>query len=106
MRMEDVDARKAYIQKVRNSFDSPARNYEFETGGSTKGEANEGFSFFKIRLLIAVVLFAAYVYCDRTGTFFYGYSAEDVAKVIAQDLDYQTTGEELVQAFHQIMQSE
>ncbi len=24
MRMEDVDARKAYIQKVRNSFDSPA----------------------------------------------------------------------------------
>ncbi len=56
--------------------------------------------------MIAVVLFAAYVYCDRTGTFFYGYSAEDVAKEIAQDLDYQKTGEELVQAFHQIMQSE
>ena len=105
MRMEEVDARKAYIQKVRKSFDSPERSYEFEKGNNTKGEAEEGFSFFKIRLLVAVLLFAAYVFCDRTGTFLYGYSAKDVAEEIAQDLDYQKAGEEIVQAFHQMMQS-
>ena len=30
MRMKDVEARKAYIQNVRKSFDSPKRQYEFE----------------------------------------------------------------------------
>ena len=40
MRMEDVDARKAYIQNVRKSFDSPGRRYEFE---KEQGRYVEGF---------------------------------------------------------------
>lgn len=103
MRIEDAYARKAYIQSVRQSFDEPNRKYEWETDSLTKGEAEEGFSFFKVRLLIAVFIFAAYVLCDQTNTLFYQYSTDEVAQKIAQNYDYSKVKEEVVQVFHQTM---
>ncbi len=100
MRMEDVNARKAYVQNVRKSFDSPNRKYEFEKDTDTKGEAEEGFPFFKIRLFIAAVLFAAYIFCDRTNTVFYHISTDEVAETIARDFNYDNVREELQQVFH------
>ena len=45
MRMKDVEARKAYIQNVRKSFDSPKRQYEFEKETDAKGgEASDSLS--------------------------------------------------------------
>ncbi len=106
MRMEDVNARKAYIQKVRKSFDSPNRNYEFEKESVTKGEAADGFSFFKVRLLIAVFIFAAYVLCDQTNTGFYHYSTKEVAEKIAQDYDYSHAKEEVLQVLGHTIEME
>lgn len=102
MRMSDVDARKDYIQKVRRSFDAADRKYEFERDTDTKGEGNDAFSFFKVRLLIAVFIFAAYVLCDKTNTMFYQYSTDDVAEKIAQELDYGKVREEVLQVFGQL----
>lgn len=87
MRMKDVDARRDYIQKIRKSFDSPERNYEWERGDETQGEAGS-FSFFKLRLLIAVFIFAAYILCDQTGSMFYHYSTRDIAEKIEENYDY------------------
>lgn len=98
MRMEEVNARKAYIQNVRKSFDSPNRNYEWEKEYNTKGEATDGFSFFKMRLLIAVLIFAAYVLCDQTNTMVYEYSTKDVVQKIAENYDYDDTMEKVMQA--------
>lgn len=103
MRMEDVEARKAYVQNVRRSFDAPGRQYEFEKRPDTKGEAQDGFSFFKVRLLVAIFIFAAYVLCDKTGTMFYQYSTKEVAKIIAQDYDYGKTKDEVQKVFHEII---
>lgn len=47
MRMEDVDARKAYIQNVRKSFDSPGRRYEFEKNRIRKEKRKEASPFLK-----------------------------------------------------------
>ncbi len=102
MRMEEVDKRKAYIQQVRKSFDLPERSYEFERDLDTKGEVQEGFSFFKVRLLVAAFIFGAYVLCDYTKTNFYQYSTKDVAKMIEQEFDYDGMKEKALQAFHQI----
>lgn len=103
MRVEDVNERKAYIQSVRRSFDSPNRNYEWEKESSTKGEAADGFSFFKVRFLIAVFIFAAYVLCDRTNTGFYRYSTREVAEKVEQDYDYHHVKEEVLQAFSSLV---
>ena len=102
MRMEDVNARKAYVQNVRKSFDSPNRRYEFETGEDTKGEAENSFPFFKVRLFIAAALFAAYIFCDRTNTVIYHISSKEVFETIARDFDYDNMTKELQQVFHVI----
>ncbi len=102
MRMEDVNARKAYIQNVRKSFDSPGREYEFKREPDTKGEAAEGFSFFKIRLVAAALLFAAYIYCDRTNTVVYHVSTKEVMEKIEADFDYEKARNEIVEVFHAI----
>lgn len=104
MRMEEVNARKTYIQNVRKSFDSPNRNYEWEKEPITEGEAADGFSFFKVRLLIAVFIFIAYVLCDQTNTLFYQYSTKDVVEKIAQNYDYNEVKDEVMQVFHQTME--
>ena len=102
MRMEDVNARKTYIQNVRKSFDLPNRRYEFEKESDTKGEAEEGSSFFKLRLLIAAVLFAAYIFCDRTNTVLYHVSTKEVSEMVTKDFDYGDVKEELQQVFQVI----
>ena len=103
MRMEEVNARKDYIQKVRQSFDAPDRNYEFQYETDTKGEASDDFSFFKVRMLIAVLIFAVYVFCDKTGTKVYQYTAEDVADEIARTYDYNEAREEIVQVLAPVL---
>ncbi|MBO5303558.1 MAG: hypothetical protein J6A92_05865 [Lachnospiraceae bacterium] len=98
MRIEDAYARKAYIQNVRRSFDDPQRKYEWEYNTDTKGEADtDSFSFFKVRLLIAVCIFAAYVLCDKTNTLFYQYSTKEVAEKIAENYDYTQIKDEVEQ---------
>ena len=115
MKMEDVNARKAYIENVRRSFDSPNRQYEFEQGSkkkplrrafspsgsqNEKGEAFDELSFFKIRLVAAVVLFAVYIFCDRTNTALYHVTTEEVSKQIVKNFDYESARSEVLQAFH------
>ncbi len=99
MRMEDVNARRAYIQSVRKSFDAPGREYEWKKEADTKGEAMEGFSFFKARLLIAALLFAAYVFCDRTDRALYHVTMKQISDEIVRDVDYTAVREEVMQVF-------
>jgi len=88
MRIEEVQARKAYIESIRKSFDAPNRNYEWEKQDSQPDTTVESGSFFKVRLLLAVFILIAYILCDQTNTMFYQYSTKDVAEKIAQDYDF------------------
>lgn len=99
MRMKDVDARKEYIRSVRKSFDLPKRQYEFEKESEQKGETGDSFSFFKIRMLLAGFIFAAYVLCDKTGTKFYDVSTQEISEKIAQNYDYGKVEEEVREVF-------
>lgn len=99
MRMEDVNARKAYVQKVRSSFDSPKRRYEFEKGPISQEEASDGFPFWKVRLFIAALLFAAYIFCDRTNTEISHISMKEVSDEIAKDFSYEDAKEGALQAW-------
>lgn len=102
MRMEDVDERRAYVQRVRQSFDAPGRQYGFEKSPAVKEEGADDFLFVKIRFLIAALLFAAYVFCDQTGTLIYRYSAKQVAETIAENYEYDQAKEEVMQVFKRL----
>ena len=105
MRIEEAEARKAYIQRVRQSFDTPGRKYEFEKEAAVKGEEASEFMFMKIRFLIAALIFAAYVLFDQTGMKIYEYSTGEVAEKIAKDYDYIRAKEEAVQVFKSLGKS-
>ena len=102
MRMKDVNARKEYIRSVRKSFDSPKRQYEFEKESDQKGETGDSFSFFKVRLLLAGFIFAAYILCDKTGTKFYQFSTKEISEKIAQNYDYGKVEEEVLAVFRDL----
>lgn len=74
-----AQARKAYVEEVRRSFQhEDPDNYD---EGQYSGEA----SFFKVRLLIAVCIFAAFILCDRTGSRFYNYTTEEVVSMLQEE---------------------
>lgn len=87
MRKEDVNQRKEYVQRIRSSFEDN-QYARWETEEDKKGEVPESFSFFKVRLLLAVFIFTAYVLCDQTGTKFYQFSTKDIAEKIEESYDY------------------
>lgn len=74
-----AQARKQYVEEVRRSFNH-AQPDTYDDEPST-GAA----SFFKVRLLIAVFIFAAYVLCDRTGSRFYNYTSEEILSMLQKE---------------------
>lgn len=76
---EYAQARKQYVEEVRRSFNhAQPDEYEAEPQAGT-------MSFFKVRLLIAVCIFAAFVLCDRTGSRFYNYTTKEVVSMLKQE---------------------
>ena len=74
-----AQARKRYVEEVRRSFNhAEPDEYQDESGEGTE-------SFFKVRLLIAVCIFGAFVLCDRTGSRFYNYTTDEVIEKLHQE---------------------
>lgn len=81
------------MEEVRRSFrHEDPDNYEEEP---YSGEA----SFFKVRLLIAVCIFAAFILCDRTGSRFYNYTTSEVVSML-QEEKFQPQLEYIREAWH------
>lgn len=104
MRMEQVNARKEYIQTIRKSFDEPNRNYEWEKESVTKEEKTDSFPFFKLRIGLAILLFAVYIFCDITNNRFYRYTTKEVAQKIAQEDDFMLYLQEMKNTIHKGME--
>lgn len=80
---ETAAGRRDYVDQVRASFYGP----DAERGGLScqYGERQEtgalaGRGGFGFRLAAAVLLFAAFVYCDQKGVTFQAYGTADVVK--------------------------
>lgn len=75
-----AQARKQYVEEARRSFGQAGQDkYDDEPDGV--GTA----SFFKVRLLISVCIFAAFVLCDRTGSRFYNYSTDEIVSMLQKE---------------------
>lgn len=79
-----VHARKQYVDEVRRSFQRQEEQDDDQDDLQEAGNA----SFFQVRLLISVCIFAAFLLCDRTGSRFYHYSTDEIVSML-QDSPYQ-----------------
>ncbi len=74
-----AQARKQYVEEVRRSFHHADRDeYEMEP------EAGAA-SFWKVRLLMALCIFGAFVLCDQTGNRFYHYTTDEIVDKITEE---------------------
>lgn len=91
MTEDSVEARRAYIQSVKDSFDQENRRGGRNAAGAGGGEddviAGMG-SMFKVRLLISAFLLAAFIFCDRTGERIASYTTEEVYARLEENYDY------------------
>lgn len=102
MAQDAVEARRAYIRSVRDSFHEREKGtYEAHTVGGSRtirprehSETAEDIetagsgSLLKARLLLSAFLFAAFVFCDRTGEKFLTLTTEEICEKLAQNYDY------------------
>lgn len=94
-----AQARKQYVEEVRRSFCR-------EDGDIYETERQPvSTSFFKLRLMIAVCIFAAFVLCDRTGSQFYQYSTSEIVSMIQKE-QFQTQLDAIRQAWSVLTERE
>ncbi len=90
-----AQARKQYVEDVRRSFHLAGQDAYEEP--PQEGAA----SFFKVRLLIAVFIFTAFVLCDQTGSRFYHYSTDDIVSMLQKE-QFQTQLDAIREAWSMI----
>lgn len=107
MKEDSIEARRAYIQSVKDSFKQ-------EKGSGVKaadGAEEEVFagSGFKVRLLISAFLLAAFIFCDRTGEKIASLTTDEVCAKLEENYDYTKLNKYVMMssdAFHKEVEDE
>ncbi len=76
---ETAAERRSYIEQARASFSNPQQAHIRE---NNMHETTAGFSTLGIRIVIAILLFAVFIYCDQEKITFQGYTTQDVIRQI------------------------
>ena len=88
MTESEMQERRAYIQAVRDSFSdasshTPSRqSYAWEEGAD---EVVGRSAFWKLRLLLSIMLFAAFVISDRTNTPLFSLTTDTLTDKICEN---------------------
>ncbi len=78
---QTVEERRAYVNQIRSSFQTSNGTDGYSSLYSTTGEQEENTpmaSTFGIRTIIAILIFAAFVYCDKEKITYHDYSTKEV----------------------------
>lgn len=111
MTEDSVEARRAYIQSVKDSFHQESR----KGGRNAAGTFDEEDAFvgsgnmFKVRLLISAFLLGAFIFCDRTGEKIANYTTEEVYARLEENYDYTNLNKYVMMssdAFHKEVEDE
>lgn len=76
---ESARERKNYVEQARAAFRNQEQEYRSEP---VQQEFPGGNSTFGIRFVIAILLFACFVYCDQENIMFQGIGAKEVVQQI------------------------
>lgn len=90
-----VEERRRYISEIKKSFENQEENNRNGVRGRTYGYGSEEeqtsmseaalLPFLKIRFLIAIVIFAAFLYANLTGYQINSYTTKDVIKMVEEN---------------------
>ncbi|MGN0142522.1 MAG: hypothetical protein ACI4AD_09865 [Roseburia sp.] len=86
MTQDYADQRRAYVAKVRRSFDTEAAGEEYGSGSTE--ETTMSFSFFKIRVFIAGILLAAFFAVKFSDAEILGFQSKDFIDIISDNHYY------------------
>ena len=88
MTTTSIEERKRNISEIKASFPNPAVSGKYRDLGenTTKTEADTVIHFPKIRIFIAVLIFAAFVYCDQTQGKISGYTTKEIIEQIEKTI--------------------
>lgn len=76
---ESAAERRSYIEQARAAFQNPQQE---RNQGYQREEAVVSYSTLGIRIVIAILLFAAFIYCDQEKITFQGFGTQDLIKQI------------------------
>lgn len=92
---EYVEQRRRYVQEVRNSFADTDTKKQKKSGGLYAGSEWEreeeeldmvgSSAIWKVKLILSVMLFAAFVLCDRTGTKLFSMETDTILEKLSQN---------------------
>ncbi len=88
MTANTLEERKKNISEIKASFQNPHQSSRYQdlSGTDTDTAAVTYGGMFKMRLLIAVALFGAFVYCDKNDVKVISYTTKEVSKQVQKDL--------------------
>lgn len=78
--------RREYVANVRKSFEEEPRSLRM--GQEEEVPESQFFTFFKFRMLLAVCLLGAFLYCRYTDTPIFTYSAEQIMELVSDNHYY------------------
>lgn len=79
---ESARERRDYVEQARAAFGGQEQS---NPPKAVSTEPQEGTSTFGIRLVVAILLFACFVYCDQEKVTYQGISAQDIVKQVTWD---------------------
>ena len=82
MTTTSIEERKRNVKEIKASFPESSVSAKFGALNPPVTEEVNLFRFSKIRILISVLIFAAFIYCDQTQVKINGYTTKDIYKQI------------------------
>lgn len=92
---EYLEQRRRYIQEIRNSFSEEdsgrhAKGARLRAGVELEREEDEldtvgSSAIWKVKLILSIMLFAAFVLCDRTGTKLFSMNTDTIAEKVREN---------------------
>ena len=92
---EYLEQRRRYVQEIRNSFSEEdlsrqAKGARLRAGAELEREEDEldtvgSSAVWKVKLILSLMLFAAFVLCDRTGTKLFSMNTDTIAEKVGED---------------------
>ncbi len=88
MTANSLEERRRYISQIKASFQDPgkSRQYQDVSGMGAEGAEPVVSGFFKLRLMIAAAIFAAFVYCDQNQVKIHTYTTKEVGHWIRESV--------------------
>ncbi len=94
-----AERRREYVASIRSSFDTGENDGIRDEDSYGADGVDAPFSFFRLELLAAVMIFGVFLYLQFTGEKLYGYQAKDIIEMVSDNHYYLALEEILNSSF-------